>query len=589
MKRVLAGCLCLSLWGADKFVSPSGSGSTYSYAVPGSLETILTTPAHAACGDTIWLLPGTYGTGGSYLISTTLTCETAGQQITIRALPSATLLYPAIVDGGIQSTGAVYNRLTFRDIRFTNSTGGTRSYNGASARSPGLFFSFSSGGREKKAVNNLIDNVGQPGIGSYSQPAAYIYGNIVLMIGAFDTDPAYNTERGSGIYSQGSMTNWDDALHIEQNLLLHNYTTCGKSYGQSVGVSYARWTANVGIASGFEPCIFLAHRNSTDLNYISMTRNRPYIQPSGLSFRLGYSNTDTTWSAGCRKGCSITDNRLISMSGTGTDGSVHMYRLVRPEFRNNVIVAPPAGSGIALTKVRITDEDDPWTGWDYNSYHRGGNVGGYIFTKRQPDGNYTSLAAWVTGSGGLDAHSTHSASLPAANEIQYDQNAYERGRGHITVMNWTNAASVNVDLGQLGYVNGEVYEIRDGQNPLTVLYTGTYDGSAVSVAIGSHTALHPLVGTLPSYTPTHTNAVFGVYLVNRKRDSVATVSAITSTSATLSYKANGGVCRMWLNGTYHGADNGLGLNRTYNLTGLTTGTAYTVVSDCMWTETFNTL
>lgn len=579
MRRLLA-FMALPLMAANHYVSPAGAGATgCAYGTPCNLKTFLETAGAAACGDTIWMMPGTYGTGGSYRIDSVQDCNTAGQYITLRGWPSGFLT--SIIDGGIRSITS-RDRLLVRDVRVTNSLAGVRTYvDSATDRTPGLYFSQNS---NSTVINSMVDNAGQPGVGLYSVVGGTLYGTVVAINGAYDT--TYVEQRGSGLYSQGNMTNWDQGLHIEHNVFVQNYTTCGKTYGEGTGVSYARWIGNVGFASGNEPCFFIAHRNGDLMNAISFERNHSWVQGFGFSLRLGYDNNNASY--GCYSRCSVNDNHLVVLGGTGTDGSVYMYRVVRPEFRNNTIVGPAAGTGITLTEVRTVATENGSAQWHKNTYHRGGNASNHMFTTRNPTATYSSLAAWQSGSG-RDAGSTHSASLPAANEIVYEPNRYERGRGHIAVYNWQNLNNVGVDLSRLGYTVGEAYEIRDAQNPLVVALTGTYDGSAVTIPISTLTTLHPTVGTFPDWTPFHSNNNFGAFLVTRPYGSVATVSDITTTSATVTYKANGGVCRVFLNGVYHGADSGLGLNRTYQLTGLATGTAYTVVSDCMWAETFNTL
>src|SRR5262249_2971238 len=89
---------------------------------------------------------------------------------------------------------------------------------------------------------------------------------------------------------------------------------------------------------------------------------------------------------------------------------------------------------------------------------------------------------------------------PTSPQIFVRPNQYEPGRAHITVVNWANAASVNVDLSSV-FVSGVSYEIRNAQNFFAApVLRGTYDGRPVSIPLGEPVAA-PVIG-LDSPTPT---------------------------------------------------------------------------------------
>ncbi|HYT33225.1 MAG TPA: right-handed parallel beta-helix repeat-containing protein [Thermoanaerobaculia bacterium] len=70
---------------------------------------------------------------------------------------------------------------------------------------------------------------------------------------------------------------------------------------------------------------------------------------------------------------------------------------------------------------------------------------------------------------------------PTAAQVFVRPNRYEPGRAHVTVFNWSNAASVSVDLSSIVPV-GAVYEIRNAKDYFRGPFaTGTSRGSAVEL------------------------------------------------------------------------------------------------------------
>jgi hypothetical protein len=91
-------------------------------------------------------------------------------------------------------------------------------------------------------------------------------------------------------------------------------------------------------------------------------------------------------------------------------------------------------------------------------------------------------------------------------------NAYEVGRGHITIFNWDRSPSVVVFLDNLGLAIGQAYEIRDSQNIFGIpVVSGVYDGNPVSIPM-TGTAVSPIYGTVP-LQPSHTSEEFGSFVV----------------------------------------------------------------------------
>ncbi|HYF04582.1 MAG TPA: hypothetical protein VEA59_00250, partial [Patescibacteria group bacterium] len=99
-------------------------------------------------------------------------------------------------------------------------------------------------------------------------------------------------------------------------------------------------------------------------------------------------------------------------------------------------------------------------------------------------------------------------------DIYYQSNKYQQGRGFAIVYNWSKAATVGIDLSKFGIASGP-YEIRDSQNPKgTPLASGTLsvtDSKIIQVRTDS-TAIFTPSGTFPK-SPVHTDSGFNAFLV----------------------------------------------------------------------------
>lgn len=92
---------------------------------------------------------------------------------------------------------------------------------------------------------------------------------------------------------------------------------------------------------------------------------------------------------------------------------------------------------------------------------------------------------------GFDLHSTQTDGKPTQNVIKYFWQDPEEGglagRGLVAVFNWQNLSSVTISLIGSGLVEGQQFEVRDGEDYFnTVLASGTYGtgpGRATSVSV----------------------------------------------------------------------------------------------------------
>ena len=111
---------------------------------------------------------------------------------------------------------------------------------------------------------------------------------------------------------------------------------------------------------------------------------------------------------------------------------------------------------------------------------------------------------------GDNATLAQGASPPDAQFVR--PNAYERGRAHVIVYNWSRRPSVAIDLSRSGLKKGERFEIRDVQNLFgPPVASGVYGNAPVTISMNLLTAATALA--TPPIQMVHTAPVFGVFVV----------------------------------------------------------------------------
>ncbi len=121
-------------------------------------------------------------------------------------------------------------------------------------------------------------------------------------------------------------------------------------------------------------------------------------------------------------------------------------------------------------------------------------------------GNLGSLASTYP-------NNTYYSSRPTSNSIFVRPNRYEKGRANITVYNWTNSSSVEVDVSSVLNA-GDSYEVKDAQNYLgPAIASGTYQGGNIAIPMTSTAVAQP-IGDL-AYPAKHTPIEFGAFVLKR--------------------------------------------------------------------------
>ena len=132
-------------------------------------------------------------------------------------------------------------------------------------------------------------------------------------------------------------------------------------------------------------------------------------------------------------------------------------------------------------------------------YGLGASTNGYVAV---PSGSLPALYP----------QNTYHYQRPTTDVVAVRPNAYEPGRGHVVIYNWTGQSVVTVDLAPLGLSAGAGYEIRDAQNFFGApVAAGVYDGNPVVLPMVGLTRALP-IGNVP-VVPQHTGSDFGVFVV----------------------------------------------------------------------------
>jgi hypothetical protein len=157
--------------------------------------------------------------------------------------------------------------------------------------------------------------------------------------------------------------------------------------------------------------------------------------------------------------------------------------------------------------VYLNTSTAPGYAWSGNTWYRDPASPAW----RYQETPYT-FDAWRAATG-LGASDQTSPVGPTEQAVFVQANRYEPGRAHITVFNWSGAATALVDVSSV-LQRGDHYEVRNAQDIFGVpVATGTYDGSPVAVSMAGVDPPVPLGRTTP--TPPKTAPFFDVLVLTR--------------------------------------------------------------------------
>jgi hypothetical protein len=434
--------------GADFFVVPGARpGGAGSLSNPWDLAAALAQPAAVKPGDTVWLRGGTYsGIFISYLVGT------ATAPILVRQYPGER----ATLDGGATNTATILtiagSYTWFWGFEITSSSKDrvstdTGSYPADLDRPYTCIQNAQQTGSGVgiKVINMIIHNCGV-GIGIWQDATnSEVYGNLIYYNGWNAPDRTH----GHGIYSQNVAPS---RRTIRDNIFYANYSYNIQVYGESahldnhtVDGNIALWDGAAASPPGGGASINMGGGASSNNNSLTNNAFYGFAGQGGLDFSRGNQNVTMTG----------------NMVGTPAGGGGDLY------------LTSQTGA-VTITGNNFYDDfiepSDYATLWPSNNW--------YLSPGAAPSGSW----------------------------ILVRPNAYEPGRGHVAVFNWSHASSVPVDLSSILSV-GSSYEIRNAQNFFgTPVLSGTYSGGRVSIPMAASSVEAPAGAAAPIATGPEFNA-----------------------------------------------------------------------------------
>ena len=319
-----------------------------------------------------------------------------------------------------------------------------------------------------------------------------VYGAIIYNSGYVGSDRTH----GHGIYTKNDGTT---PKIIRDNVVFNSfrngiqvYTDAGSGQLRGIDVVGNTFFNNGVLSSNSSASSNILIGGKEVADRIVASRNMTYYSPAiaNRSVRLGYSNTLENGSL------TFTDNYIV---GGGPLLDVGFWR--QATVARNTFAASAA-------MVELRDPTPVGHSWEANTWVRDPASRAWQFGSSLMD--YTGWKAAT----GLAANDQATALNPTQPQVFVRPNAYEAGRAHIIVYNWSRQGSVSVDLSQV-LSPGDVYELRNVQDLWGApLLSGTYGGGAVNVPMGGVTPPAPIGGS-PN-AAIRTGPDFDVFLVIRR-------------------------------------------------------------------------
>ena len=464
---------------AGWFAAPTGTTGGDGSRSPWDLQTALN-GGHGSVrpGDTIWLRGGTYA--GTF---TSTLAGTAAAPIVVRQYPGER----ATIDGGASSveTFSIDGQwATFWGFEIMQS-GTARSCDSCNGLRPtGVYVRLA---HDVKLINLIVHDVGH---GVYTEPTSHnieMYGWIVYDGGSVDS----TRSDGHGFYVKDDGNGWktvrDNVVFNQFGYGIHAFTSIGPGALKNLTFD-GNMLFNNGTISGFDnPNFQLGGREIADND--AVTNNTLYFSPGASGFinaRVGFE--------GLLNGAvAVHDNYIV-----GGGATLDMGFWQAPTVANNTLVG-------SSTMVNVHDTSTVGWEWEGNQYWRDPTVTEWTFR-----GSDYTFANWKTASGlGATDHAT--AGQPVVPQVFVRPNAYEPGRAHVVIYNWSGQATVPVSLANVVRV-GAHYEVRNVQDLFGApVVSGTYGGGSVSFPMSGVTPPTPIGGS--PRAPIKTGPAFDVFLV----------------------------------------------------------------------------
>ena len=482
---------------AGYFVTVSGSKTgDGSSTNPWDLATALAQPGIVKPGDTIWLHGGTYtGTFTSNLTGT------PGAPVVLRQFPGER----ATVDGEFDITGqyAYYwgFEVLYSDPQRVTSTAGSRP-----ADLPRNNVTVFITGPFNKLINLVLHDLGDGLYSGWSAEGLEIYGTLVYNNGWIGPDRGH----GHGLYLQNQFA----TKRVIDNVIFNNFSTNLKIGGSAGALINFDVEGNSIFIAGAPALASFPYQLNIDNEGGSISGNTTFDHNSV------YHISGKT--QGVRLGIigSPVEQYPMTFTNNIVQGTIETDTWPVLTFKGNKLSGGPIpwvefGSRLLTLTIPLGVSPSSYT-VDGNQYaHQWSSAGqAFDFAQYAPtriETSYATLAAWQAATG-WDANSSLTITPPSGMDIVVRPNQYEAGRANITVWNWANAASANIDVSNIlnagdRYVVHHVYDFFGSP-----VVSGTYSGGPISIPLRVYTAPAP-IGM--SSIPPSTGNDFNVFVIQK--------------------------------------------------------------------------
>lgn len=486
-----AALLCACVWsacGASYYVATNGS-ATNSGAInaPWTLAYAIGNTSPATAGDTIYLRAGTYS-AAPYVSRLN---GSSGNPITIRPYASERV----VIDGAATADPTLAITGSYTDVIGLEVTNSDTNRYASTGRSMGIDVGGNTGVADHCRVINCIVHDAGTAIGIWDgATSCEIYGCIIYNTGYQNVAP--DRGHGHGIYAQ-SLT----GAAVSENIILNTFDIGMHVYAQAAHLNNITLTGNVIASSG---------SLDRDTNYVDNVVVGGYVPATNFTalanccYHTGRTNSDGGVPFNFSAGYSSFPNQDITiLSNYFGNGALGCTRQPVLTVLGNTLAA---NSSVVGATYFIPGTGTTSFEWDYNTYRIPKSS---AFDYNGTPGTY---AAWQ-GASGFDAHSSFTTS-PASTTVYFARaNAYQTGRGHVAVYNWSGADNVSVDLSGVCQT-GRVYQARNAADYFgAVAKTFTYTGAAVSLPMTNLTVATPIGGSAPDAT----GPTFNAFIISQQQ------------------------------------------------------------------------
>jgi len=473
--------------------SQTGDGSA---ANPWDLATALNQPGIVHPGDTIWIHGGTY----KGLFTSNLT-GTPTAPVVLRQFPGER----ATIDGKLTVAGQYayywgFELMCSDPIRTTLLSGSDP------ADVPRQEMTIFITGPFNKLINLVLHDLGDGLYSGWSAQGLEVYGTLVYNNGWIGPDRGH----GHGLYLQNQF----ETKHILDNIIFDNFSTNLKIGGTAGYLINFDVEGNSAFLAGAPALSSFPYQLNVDNEGGAAAGNTTYdhnslfhISGKTESVRLGITGDPIeqypmTFTNNIVQGTVDTDTwPVLTFKGNKISGGPIPW----VEFGYRLLtITLPIGVNSSSYAVDQNQYLHQWSSSDQPF-----NLAQYTPTRIETP--YATLPAWQAATG-WDASSSLITASPSGLDVIVRPNRYESGRANITVWNWANASSADVDVSSVLKVGDKytVHHVYDFYG--APVGSGTYTGGSISVPLRAYTPPTPIGMSAP---PPSSGQQFNVFIVQK--------------------------------------------------------------------------